>query len=294
MAPRHESGGERLDMRADNKADEISAPADRSRPVVLSVQSLTKRFGAGASERLILDSVSVDVRPGEFACIVGPSGAGKTTLLRCMAGLLSPNSGGVYLDGQLVDSPPRKVAVVFQDYSRSLLPWMRVLGNVTLPLRNSGKSKAEQQKIARDALAAVRLAGHEGLYPWQMSGGMQQRVAIARALAFQPEALLMDEPFASVDAQTRADLEDMILRIRNEFGMTVVLVTHDIDEAVYLADQVVVLSGNPASVRATLDVPFGPIRDQIGTKSRPEFMRLRNHVLELVRGRRAALGETND
>jgi NitT/TauT family transport system ATP-binding protein len=272
-------------MRASSKVEEPLVSAGHTRPVVLSVQSLSKRFGTGAGERLVLDAVSIDVRAGEFACIVGPSGAGKTTLLRCMAGLLAPTSGGVYLDGQLVDAPPRKVAVVFQDYSRSLLPWMRVLRNVTLPLRNSGRSKHEQQQVARDALAAVGLAGQEGLYPWQMSGGMQQRVAIARALAFQPDALLMDEPFASVDAQTRADLEDMMLRIRNEFGMTVALVTHDIDEAVYLADQVVVLSGNPTCVRATIGVPFGQIRDQIDTKSRPEFMRLRNHVIELIRGK---------
>jgi NitT/TauT family transport system ATP-binding protein len=254
-------------------------------PLMLSVQELSKEYDNRGGTRLVLDRVSLDVRAREFVCIVGPSGAGKTTLLRCIAGLLTPSGGVVLLDGEPIERPPAKLAVVFQDYSRSLLPWMSVMKNVTLPLRSQGVAKAERRERALNALAGVGLAGSESLYPWQLSGGMQQRVAIARALAYQPEALLMDEPFASVDAQTRADLEDLILNVRHEFGVTVALVTHDIDEAVYLSDRVVVLSGTPAHVSAIIPVDLGAVRDQMTTKSMPEFTELRAHVFGLVRER---------
>ncbi len=187
------------------------------------------------------------------------------------------------LDGELVTAPPERLAVVFQDYSRSLLPWMSVLKNVLLPLRAKAITRETRLQRAREALKAVGLAGTEDRYPWQLSGGMQQRVAIARALAYQPEALLMDEPFASVDAQTRADLEDLILRVRTQFGVTVVLVTHDIDEAVYLADEVIVLGGSPTRVRERIHVPLPQPRDQIATKSLPAFAELRGRVLGLIR-----------
>ncbi|WP_405983302.1 ABC transporter ATP-binding protein [Streptomyces sp. NBC_00872] len=246
--------------------------------VVLRVQGLTKSY----SGKPVLGGIDAEVRSGEFVCVVGPSGAGKTTLLRCLSGLLAPTEGVVLMDEVLVERPPEKLAVVFQDYSRSLMPWMSVLGNVALPLRSRGMPRADRQQAALAALAGVGLEGCENQYPWQLSGGMQQRVAIARALAYQPEALLMDEPFASVDAQTRADLEDLILRVRRDFGVTVVLVTHDIDEAVYLADRVLVLSGRPTTVRAVVDVPLPPDRDQLHTKSLPEFAELRSQVLKLI------------
>jgi NitT/TauT family transport system ATP-binding protein len=257
---------------------------------ILSVQKLSKEYAHRDGARLVLDQISLDVRSREFVCIVGPSGAGKTTLLRCMAGLLSPSDGVVLLDGEPIDRPPAKLAVVFQDYSRSLLPWMSVIKNVTLPLRSQGVAKAERRDRAFNALAGVGLSGSESLYPWQLSGGMQQRVAIARALAYQPEALLMDEPFASVDAQTRADLEDLIRNVRHEFGVTVALVTHDIDEAVYLSDRVVILSGTPAHVKAIVPIELGAVRDQLTTKSMPEFAARRSQILGLVRER--ASGES--
>jgi NitT/TauT family transport system ATP-binding protein len=257
---------------------------------VLSVQKLSKEYANRDGGRLVLDKISLDVRAGQFVCIVGPSGAGKTTLQRCMAGLLRPSGGVVLLDGEPIESPPAKLAVVFQDYSRSLLPWMSVIKNVALPLRSQGMAKAERTERAFNALAGVGLSGSESLYPWQLSGGMQQHVAIARALAYQPEALLMDEPFASVDAQTRADLEDLIRDLRHEFGVTVALVTHDIDEAVYLSDRVVILSGTPAHVKAIVPVDLGASRDQLTTKSMPEFAEQRSQVLGLVRER--ASGES--
>jgi NitT/TauT family transport system ATP-binding protein len=254
-------------------------------PALLSVRGLAKIYAGQSGTHVVFESIDLDVAPGKFVCIVGPSGAGKTTLLRCMAGLLPPTAGAVLLDGEHVERPPARLAVVFQDYSRSLMPWMSVEHNVMLPLRAKRMiSRAERIERARSALDSVGLAGHGGKYPWQLSGGMQQRVAIARALAYQPEALLMDEPFASVDAQTRADLEDLILGVRDRFGVTVVLVTHDIDEAVYLGDEVVVLGGAPTHVRQQLKIGLGPSRDQLATKSLPEFAALRARVLRLIRG----------
>jgi NitT/TauT family transport system ATP-binding protein len=241
---------------------------------ILEVSSLTKTYQVGADLRPVLSGISLQVNCGEFVCIVGPSGAGKSTLLRCIAGLL---------DRQPVHEPPPKLAIVFQDYSRSLMPWMSVTKNVILPLRSKGYSKREQAARAEDALAAVGLTGVGPQYPWQLSGGMQQRVAIARALAYEPEAMLMDEPFASVDAQTRSDLEDLILSVRDRFGMTVLLVTHDIDESVYLADRVVVLSGSPATVREEITVDLPSPRDQLSTKLLPRFSELRAHVMTLIR-----------
>jgi NitT/TauT family transport system ATP-binding protein len=256
-----------------------------STPVV-SVRGLSKSYGTGSSRHLVLDDVSFDVYQGQFVCIVGPSGAGKTTLLRCMSGLLEPTSGSVSLEGVVVQRPPDLMAVVFQDYSRSLMPWMSVHRNVTLPLRAKGMPKRERDERAGSALNAVGLASSGDRYPWQLSGGMQQRVAIARALAYGPRALVMDEPFASVDAQTRAELEDLILSVRAEFGVTVVLVTHDIDEAVYLSDEVIVLSGSPTRIRRKIPVNLGSVRDQLDTKSLPEFTRLRAEILQLIRGAR--------
>lgn len=250
---------------------------------VLSVRGLGKRYGS----REILNDVSIDVDRATVVTVVGPSGAGKTTLLRCIAGLLPPTSGQVVLDGQPVREPPEKLAVVFQDYSRSLLPWMSVCANVELPLRGKGLSKKERRERAVAALVDVGLEASADSYPWQLSGGMQQRVAIARALAYRPEALLMDEPFASVDAQTRSDLEDLVLDLRGRLGITVVLVTHDIDEAVYLGDTVVVLAGRPTTVDQVLAVSLGQERDQVSTKARPDFIELRTRVLERIRKARS-------
>ncbi|MGV9861420.1 ABC transporter ATP-binding protein [Rhodococcus koreensis] len=251
--------------------------------LALDVRAVAKSYGRGTASRHILADITFTVHQGEFVTVVGPSGAGKTTLLRCLAGLLTPDAGEVALEGENVTAPPKGLALVFQDYSRSLLPWMSVLGNVTLPLRGSGLKRTERHRIAEQALQAVGLAHATNLYPWQMSGGMQQRAAIARAVACRPEVLLMDEPFASVDAQTRADLEDLMLRLREELGMTVVLVTHDIDEAVYLADRVIVLSGAPTSVTEIIQVPLPGPRDQLHTKLEPAFAELRAHVLGLIR-----------
>jgi NitT/TauT family transport system ATP-binding protein len=250
---------------------------------MLEVRGLSKVYGSGPSSKVAIGEVSFAVRPREFLSIVGPSGAGKTTLLKCLSGLLEPTAGTATFEGVPIDEPPAKMALVFQDYGRSLFPWLTVGGNVGLPLR--GKRIARHDRAARvdEALGAVGLPDVARRYPWQLSGGMQQRVALARALAYQPDCLVMDEPFASVDAQTRFDLEDLILRLQAQFGITIVFVTHDIDEAVYLSDRVVVLTGSPAKVRAVLDIDLDSPRNQVVTRRDPRFAELRTTLFELIR-----------
>ena len=255
---------------------------------MLEVTDLTKSYGRGPAAHLAIDRVSVRVTQGELVSIVGPSGCGKSTLLRCAGGLSTPTSGQVVLRGEPVTRVPDGLAVVFQDYGRSLYPWLTVRDNVALPLRRTTRSRAARRKAADDSLAAVGLPGVGDKYPRQLSGGMQQRVAIARALAADPVLLLMDEPFGSVDAQTREDLEDLVLRVRRERDITIMLVTHDIDESVYVGDRVIVLTPGPGRVRADLPVRLPEPRDQITTKELPEFVRLRTEVSRLVRSRDAA------
>ena len=186
-------------------------------PVLLSVQGIQKIYSTtgGRGVEAVRD-LTFDLRKGEFACLVGPSGSGKTTLLKVISGLMAPTKGQVVLDGKVVDGPPRNMALVFQEYGRSLYPWMRVAENVELPLKVAGVGKDERKARVAEALDAVGLAHVPKSYPWQLSGGMQQRVAIARAVAYHPEVLLMDEPFAVVDAQTRADLEDLAIDLPAE------------------------------------------------------------------------------
>ena len=254
---------------------------------ILEVDRIGHTYGSGPNAYRAIDSLSFDVSAGELVSIVGPSGAGKTTLLRILAGLIKSTDGTVTLEGKTVSGIPQGLAMVFQDYSRSLLPWLSVERNVMFPLKSSVGSRAERKAIVDASLAAVGLVGHEHKYPWQLSGGMQQRVAIARAIAYRPRLLLMDEPFASVDAQTRADLEDLVLRIRREFDMTILFVTHDIDESVYLADRVIVLSKPPATLVEDIAVSLPEPRDQITTKEDETFVHLRAHVARLIRTEKA-------
>jgi NitT/TauT family transport system ATP-binding protein len=258
---------------------------------MLEVSQLGKTYGEGDSATHAIGSISFGIEEKEFVCVVGPSGCGKTTLLKCMSGLLEPSAGSVEVKGRRVSGPPPEMALVFQEYSRSLLPWMSVRGNVTLPLRHKKLGKGETSRLVEEAVEAVGLTGFIDRYPWELSGGMQQRVAIARALAYQPEVLLMDEPFASVDAQTRGDLEDLVLRVREQFGVTVLFVTHDIDESVYLADRIVVLTPSPTEVREVLSVDLPHPRDQVDTKELPEFARLRAHVYRLIKREQSTGGD---
>jgi NitT/TauT family transport system ATP-binding protein len=251
---------------------------------VLEVADLAHSYGKGATLHQVIDRISLKVAEGELVSIVGPSGCGKTTLLRSIAGLLTPTQGTITLRGKRVHQVPDGLAVVFQDYSRSLFPWLTVRDNVGLPLRRKGLGRAARRQAAIEALADVGLDQVAHKYPWQLSGGMQQRVAIARALASRPVLLLMDEPFGSVDAQTREDLEDLVLRVHSGRGITTLLVTHDIDESVYVGDRVVVLTKAPARVAADLPVRLPGPRDQIATRELPAFVHLRAEVGRLVRG----------
>jgi len=262
-------------------------------PVALDVVGMGKTYaGSGAAVEAVRD-LTFAVRPGELVCIVGPSGCGKTTLLRCIAGLMSPTVGEVVLEGRRVDGPPEGMAVVFQEYGRSLFPWLTVHQNVELPLKDKkGIGKARRRELVAEALEAVGLAHAGEQYPWQLSGGMQQRVAIARAVVYEPKVLLMDEPFAAVDAQTRADLEDLVRSLWHRLGVTVLFVTHDIDESVYLGERVIILSSSPTVVLEDVVIDLPDDRDQLTTRSEARFAELRTHVYERIqeakRGHRPA------
>ncbi len=268
----------------------MSLVKGRSMHSLLAVSGLQKVYeGSGRRVEAVRD-LTFTVEAGELVCLVGPSGCGKTTLLKCMGGLLTPTSGEVLLEGRKVNGPPPGMALVFQEYGRSLFPWMRVAQNVELPLKQKDLSKARRRELVADALESVGLADTADAYPWQLSGGMQQRVAIARALAYEPRVLLMDEPFAAVDAQTRADLEDLVRGLWRQRGITILFVTHDIDEAVYLGQRVVVLSASPTVVQEQLKVDLPDERDQLHTRVAPRFAELRTHVYEQIQAAKRGAG----
>jgi len=254
----------------------MSSPADIP---TMEARDLGHSYG----DHEVLRGLNFTVGQGELMCIVGPSGAGKTTLLNCLTGLRRPSAGLVLFEDRPVLTTPRGMAVVFQDYSRSLMPWLRVEDNVMLPLRSAGIPLDQRRQQTADALAEVGLADAGRKYPWELSGGMQQRVAIARALAFRPRAVIMDEPFASVDAQTRFDLEDLVIDLREKLGVTIMLVTHDVDEAIYLADKVIVIAEKPATVVDVIETGFGTHRDQVETKADPRFQDARGRILTRLR-----------
>lgn len=252
--------------------------------VAIHIDDVSMQYVTNKVTNEVLQGVSYEVEQHHFVSIVGPSGVGKTTLLRLLTGLMQPTGGRIVVDGKAIDGPPEGLAVVLQDYTRSLMPWLTVEKNIALPLGRQRLSKAERKARIASSLEEVGLTGNEKKYPWQLSGGMQQRVSIARALATRPSILVMDEPFASVDAQTRFGLEDLVLKVRDDFGITTLMVTHDIDEAVYLSDEIIVLHGKPAMVTDRIEVDLGFPRSQVATRNTPRFAELRTRVYEQVQG----------
>ncbi|HJV70505.1 MAG TPA: ABC transporter ATP-binding protein [Ideonella sp.] len=250
------------------------------RETVLEFDALAVRLGG----REILTPTHLAIGHGEFVCVIGPSGCGKTTLLRAAAGFVPATGGAVRRHGRPVTGPSREVAFVFQDYGRALLPWRTVAGNISLALEAAGVPKPERPARIERVLATVGLAAHATKFPAQLSGGMQQRVQIARCLAQEPELLMMDEPFGALDAMTRERLQDELARLVREQGLTVMFVTHDLEEAIYLGDRVIALRANPGPDRPSLarviEVPIDHPRDQLATKEHPEFLRLRRELYQ--------------
>jgi NitT/TauT family transport system ATP-binding protein len=249
---------------------------------ILEVERLSKAYRQLRGEvTTAIEEISCRVNAGEFVSFVGPSGCGKTTLLMSIAGLIAPTSGRIVLKGQKVSGPPSNLVLVFQEFNRSLFAWRSVLGNVLFGLEAKGNHFGADGR-ARALIELVGLKGFENHYPWELSGGMQQRVAIARALAYEPELLLMDEPFGSLDALTRLELEDTLLKLWEELGTTILFITHDIEEAIYLSDRIWLLSRRPSKIIEELRVDFPRPRNQLTTRAEPRFMELRNRIYQRI------------
>jgi NitT/TauT family transport system ATP-binding protein len=247
---------------------------------VLRVRGLHKSFAAAGGTTVALKGIELDVEAGSFVSIVGPSGCGKSTLLQIMAGLATPTSGDVFYGQGRVQGPPPDVVYVFQQYTRSLFPWKTVERNVAFGLENKGNlSRQEIAARTREMIGLVKLTGFERHYPWQLSGGMQQRVAIARALACRPAVLLMDEPFSAVDALTRAGLQELLRTLWRELNLTIVFVTHDVDEGIYLSTRVVALTRAPGTIAIDMPIELPAPRDQITTRALPVYLESRARLL---------------
>ena len=253
----------------------------RQRPVVLSVRSLRKAFGAPGEEHVVFDQVSLDIHRREFVSIIGPSGCGKSTFIRIVAGLEEASGGDMLLDGKAIHGPGPDRGMVFQGYT--LFPWRTVKQNVMFGLEMRGKDSSTADAEARQWLDMVGLSRVENSYPHELSGGMKQRVAIARALANEPRILIMDEPFGALDAQTRCKMQSYLLQIWRKVDVTILFITHDLDEACYLSDRIMVLGVNPGGVREIIENPVPRPRstDQFLTS---EFLAVKHRLDELIHG----------
>jgi len=245
--------------------------------MTLIIDHLSKQFAKNGQDTIdSLVDINVEIRDGEFICILGPSGCGKTTLLRIIAGLESPTTGKVLIDGTAIDRPNPKMGMIFQDYS--LYPWRTVNENIAFGLELRGVGKDQRDEVAQNFLELAGLSGFGNSYPYELSGGMRQRVAVVRALAVDPTVLLMDEPFGALDAQTRNRLQHDLLEIWDKTKKTILFVTHSVDEAVFLADRIVVLTPRPGHVCETIVVDHPRPRDRTSV----EFAKVRRYVLDLI------------
>jgi len=268
----------------------MSARDPFARPGGVALEALSVALGSGARRFTAVRDVSVSIAPGEFVCILGPSGCGKSTLLGVLAGHIVPAGGRATLDGVRIDGPHPDRGIVFQQHT--LFPWRRTLDNVAFGLKMRGVGRQERHRRGRELLERVGLADFADRYPSQLSGGMQQRAEIARAMITGPRILLMDEPFGALDAQTRSMMQALLLDVWSESRPTVVFVTHDIDEALFLADRILVMSPGPGTVIEDMRVPFARPRERGETRdlvTEPEFIAIKRHLLALLRHRQPAL-----
>lgn len=262
----------------------MSAAKSHRQPIVdkgnIKIDAVTIRFGSGRTLNTAVKETSLEITPGEFVCILGPSGCGKSTLLNSVAGYVNPTSGKVLVDGELITTPGPDRGMVFQQYS--LFPWKTVHENIAFGPKVAGHSSAASDSIANTFLDMIGLSSSADKYPGELSGGMQQRVGIARALANYPRVLLMDEPFGALDAQTRLMMQESLLNIWSEFGTTVLFVTHDVDEAIFLADRILIMSASPGSVIADLKVTLDrPRSSELATEE--PFIALKKQCLSVIR-----------
>lgn len=241
----------------------------------IEVKNACKKYVQNGTETTVLDNVSLDIEKGEFICLLGPSGCGKSTLLNALAGFEKVNSGSLKIDGNEVKEPSEKNITIFQNYG--LLPWRNVLKNMELGLESKKIPKEERHKIAEKYIDLVGLKGYEKRHTRQLSGGQQQRVAIARGLAVDPDIIFMDEPFGALDAITRMKLQDDILKISREEKKTIIFVTHDIEEAVFLADRIVIMMAEPGRIKSIVKVPLGSQRNRTSRN----FLYVRDKIFEL-------------
>lgn len=252
-------------------------------PPTFSLRGVGLRFGdQGEGHRVVLQNIDLEIEQGEFLCIVGRSGSGKTSLLRILAGLLRPSGGEVLFRGCAITGPSRERAIVFQDYSKALLPWRTVKANIALALEARKVPRAVRDSLIEELLGRMGIARAKNQYPSELSGGMQQRVQIARCLAQDPSVLLMDEPFGALDALTRQALQDEIQLLASEKRITVVFITHDLEEAIYLGDRVVVLGGAPAHIVDVLDVGLPRPRHQLTTREDARFLAHRHRLFRFL------------
>lgn len=250
--------------------------------ILYAVDSVGVALPSDDGPRPVLQDISFEVSAGEIIGVVGRSGTGKTTLLRVLGGLLDASSGTVVFDGDVVRRPPTGAVMVFQDYGNALLPWRTVARNAGLGLEGRVGRDERRRRVA-DALNMVGLADRGSDYPWRLSGGMAQRVQIARALTLEPKVLLMDEPFGALDAITKASLQDVLLSVQQETAATVVFITHDLDEAIYLSDRVLVISGSPGTITVAVDTELPRPRDQLATRELPRYLQVRHLLGQALR-----------
>jgi len=248
--------------------------------IKLHIHNVSKVYRSNEKEVAAVDGIDLKIKSKEFATILGPSGCGKSTLLRIVAGLIKPTRGAVRLDGKVIGGPGGDRGMVFQSYT--LFPWLTVKENIQFGPEISGLPKARQEEIGREFVEKVGLKGFEQTYPKGLSGGMKQRVAIARALANHPAILLLDEPFGSLDAQTRALMQELLTRVWEELHQTILFVTHDVEEAIFLSDRVFVMTARPGKIKAEMDIPLERPRSY-EVKSTEPFLDLKKRALALIR-----------